>query len=344
MSYTLPGLALDDIEDNSRRGGVVKEDVFLGQLEALVEAARLGNITRAAESLSLTQPALTARLTRLERELGTRLLIRDRRGARLTEAGRSFLPYAEQALSAIAEGQRALGKATRPSAGELALVATRLVSTYVLPPVVDRFHADFPEIHLMVRTVLSDDAVTLILNGEADFGLSRIVHHPDIDCLTLYEEDFLLVVGSSHPLADAHTIKLADLEHEVLVLSPRSLSYQQLVRALRQAGAGLPNTVDVDDSEVRKTMVAQGIGFSVLPRTSVGAELAQGTLVPLAVTDLPPLRRSFGLMRRRGAAENALIDAFVRAFKAQLGQTSERSKQNRRTPSDPLPHSPATIG
>src|SRR6266511_2013362 len=83
------------------------------QLQAFVEVARRGSVTRAAKALYVTQPALTARLNALERSLQAELLVRRRGGARLTEAGREFLPYAERALQAVDEGRQVLGELRR---------------------------------------------------------------------------------------------------------------------------------------------------------------------------------------------------------------------------------------
>src|SRR5690242_10562338 len=100
------------------------------QLEALIEVVRRGTVTGAARTLYLTQPALTARLNALERDVGARLLVRRRGGVRLTEAGRAFLPYAERALQAIAEGRLVLDELGRGAAGHISVGASPIVSTY----------------------------------------------------------------------------------------------------------------------------------------------------------------------------------------------------------------------
>src|SRR5919109_1123598 len=82
--------------------------MLLAQVEAFLEVARLGNVSRAAEALYVTQPSLTARLKNLEAELGEQLFLRTGRGLRLTEAGRAFLPHAERALRSLREGEAAV--------------------------------------------------------------------------------------------------------------------------------------------------------------------------------------------------------------------------------------------
>src|SRR2546428_10534439 len=97
--------------------------MLLAQLEAFSEVARLGNVSRAAETLSVTQPALTARLQGLERELGVDLFVRGARGMTLTDAGRALLPYAQRAIAHLLDGQNAIEDLRSGTIGELFIPA-----------------------------------------------------------------------------------------------------------------------------------------------------------------------------------------------------------------------------
>src|SRR5712664_3910116 len=97
--------------------------MLFGQVQAFIEVARTGNVSRAAEALYVTQPALTARIQALEKELGEALFVRTGRGVRLTDAGRVFLPNAERAVQAVDDGRQALSDLRSASAGRLALGA-----------------------------------------------------------------------------------------------------------------------------------------------------------------------------------------------------------------------------
>src|SRR6266511_5032150 len=108
-------------------------------LETFVEVARYGSVTRAAETLYLSQPSVSGRLRALESELGEPLLIRTPRGVRLTDAGRELLPYAERTVRAFRDGQAALSELREARAGSLALGAAPAVSTYFLPTILKRF-------------------------------------------------------------------------------------------------------------------------------------------------------------------------------------------------------------
>src|SRR5438270_5436358 len=151
----------------------------LQQVEGFLEVSRRGSVSRAAEALFITQPTLTARLHGLERDLGARLFVRTPRGMRLTEAGRSWVPFAERAMRALVEGRDALEQVTSGSAGHLMLASAPAVSTYVLPALLEKFVAAHPSVEVSVRTGHTEDIVDLVLREDVQLGLGRVIHHPD---------------------------------------------------------------------------------------------------------------------------------------------------------------------
>src|ERR671932_2693595 len=106
------------------------DGVLFGQLEGFLVVARLGNLSRAAEEMFLTQPTLTARLKALEEEVGDELFVRTSRGMRLTEAGREFVPYAERVMGGFEEGKRRMEELREASGGRLRIGASPGVGTY----------------------------------------------------------------------------------------------------------------------------------------------------------------------------------------------------------------------
>ena len=113
--------------------------MLLAQVEGFIEIARQGNMRRAAFALSISQPALTARLQGLEEELGTSLFRRSHAGMVLTPAGRAFLPHADRAIEAIRSGSSLIRELELGVVGELALAVAPAVSAYVLPEILVRF-------------------------------------------------------------------------------------------------------------------------------------------------------------------------------------------------------------
>lgn len=276
--------------------------MLLGQVEAFLETVRLGSVTAAAASLFVTQPALTGRLNALEAEVGAQLLLRTRQGARLTEAGKAFLPYAQRAVRSIEEGRRALEDLDAGIAGELALGAAPAVSTYLLPGVLRRFAILHPNVRLTVRTGHSEEILDLVLRDEVRLGLVRELRHPDIETTPLYEDEVVLVTDPRHRLAARGRVPVGELGLERLVLFDRTSSYHVLTSALfREAGVEPRGVIELDNIEAAKKMVEEGLGVALLPRIAIAAELASGALREVAIADAPAIRRLTVAIRRRDA-------------------------------------------
>lgn len=274
--------------------------MLLSQLAAFVEVARGGSVSRAAEALFVTQPAVTARLQRLEDDLGAPLFIRTPRGMRLTEAGDAFLPYAVRALETLADGRRLVNAFERGGAGRLALGAAPAVSTYVLPSLLKRFTLGHPRVEVSVRTGHSEEILELVLRERVDLGLVRAMRHPDVESTPIYEDELVLVVEPHHDLAARGSIELADLGDEQLILFDRTSSYTELTNALfRGAGVVPVGVMELDNIDAAKKMVQEGFGVALLPHTAVADELAAGSLRQVEITDAEPVRRQIVAIRRR---------------------------------------------
>jgi DNA-binding transcriptional LysR family regulator len=277
----------------------------LPQIEAFLEVARYQNLSRAAEALFVSQPTLTARLQSLEASLGEQLFVRTRRGMRLTEAGDAFLPYAEHALRALADGRERLEELRRGVAGRLVLGAPPTVSTYTLPALLARFSAEHPNVGLAVKTGTSEEILEMVLHDRVQLGIMRSLVHKEIESVPLYTDNLVLIAGPGHRLArpgSGRRARLADLTGEVLVLFGRSSSFLEFTTAtFRQAGV-LPNSVlELDNLEAAKKMVECGLGVSLVPASTVAAELASGTLARIELVDAAPVRREIVAVRRRDA-------------------------------------------
>jgi len=285
------------------------------QLEAFVEVCRRGSVTRAAEALHVTQPALTARLNALERTLGTQLLVRRRGGVRTTEAGRAYLPYAERALQAAAEGRDALAALARGETGRVSVGASPAVSTYTLPTIIKRFSERHPGVQVTVRTGHSEEMLELIKRDEIAVGLLRAFNDPEIEQFTLYEDELVLVVHPDHPVGPR--VRLADLGDEQFVMFDPLSSYHELTSAIfLEAGIVPRGVMEVDNTDSVKKMVEQGLGVAFLPHVSVADEVRSGRLRIVALTDRRPPRRPIVAVRRRDAgAPSGATAAFLELLK-----------------------------
>src|SRR5437868_5485022 len=224
--------------------------MLFGQVQAFIEVARTGNVSRAAEALYVTEPTLTARIQALEKELGEALFVRTGRGVRLTDAGRVCWPSAERAGQAVDDGRQALADLRSASAGRLALGAAPAVSTYVLPPVLKRFAAQHPRVDIAVRTGHSEEILAMVLNDEVQVGLVRTMRHPDIVSASLYDDELVLVCNPQHRFGRRGSVTLADVGRERLVMFDRTSSYFELTQSLfLRAGLVARTVMELDNIE-----------------------------------------------------------------------------------------------
>jgi DNA-binding transcriptional LysR family regulator len=282
----------------------------LAQVEGFLEVARRANLSRAAEALFITQPALSARLQALEAEVGAALFRRGRRGMQLTDAGRVFLPYAERALRSLRDGTNAIERL--PQADELVLGAAPAISTYVLPDLLVRFEAANPAVRLSVRTGHSEEILEMAVRGDIEVGLLRELHHPSLETMHLYDDELVLVVEPRHPIARQRHVTLARLRDARLILFDRTSSYYDLTNALFRPAGSLPHGVlELDHIDAAKQMVLAGLGIALLPTTAVAGELRDGTLHRIDLIGAPLIeRRIVGVRRLDGEDRSRAADAF----------------------------------
>lgn len=295
--------------------------MLLSQVEGFVEIARRGNLSRAADALHVTQPALTARIHALERELGGPLFLRGRRGMQLTDAGRGLLPYAERALAALQDGADLLTDLGRGGAGELVLGAAPAISTYVLPGLLVRFTRRHPNVRLVVRTGHSEEILEMALRREIEVGLVRELRHPEIETHPLYEDQLVLVAAANGPFGGQDTIRVEAIASARLVLFDRTSSYYELTNAFfREAGVAPRGVMELDNIDAAKQMVVQGLGVALLPLTAVAGELEDGRLRAVQIRGATPIRRRVVAIRRR---DHAALAGPAAAFQEILDEIGE---------------------
>ena len=293
--------------------------MLIRQVECFLTVSRLGNVSRAAEEMYLTQPTLTARIKALEDELGDQLFVRTSRGMRLTEAGKEFLPYAERCVASLEELRGAAG-------GRLALGTSPGVSTYALPTILERFTVAHPRVSVSVRTGHSEDVLEMVLKEEVHLGLARAMSHPEVESMPLYEDELVLVVDPQHRFTQKGSAELAEIGREQLILFDHASSYYELTRSLfRNAGIREFRAIELDSIEAAKRMVEHRLGVAFLPRTAVVPSVAAGYLSLVEVEDGPEIQRPIVALRRRDVPLTGNVQAFLEVA-GKMGETPNRAQ------------------
>ena len=253
------------------------------QLQIFRTLAEELNFTRTAERVHTVQSNVTAQIKALEEELGVPLFDRLGRRVTLTDAGRNFLPFADQALAAMEQGQRAVQTGAEPS-GPLRIGAPESVLTYRLPQVLRAYRRRFPHVELIFRPY-SDATLALKLEaGKFDMAIcmSDNLQAQSIRSIRLKMERVLLLAEPGHPLATRATVKPADLAGQNLLLTEAGCGYREkLDRALALQNVRPANITEFSSVEAIKQCVAVGMGLGLLPAIVVTRELRQRQLKAL---------------------------------------------------------------
>jgi len=288
----------------------------LDHVEAFVAVIRRGGFTHAATALHLSQPAVSRRIDLLERELGRPLFDRTRGGARLTEAGRTFLPHAEALLASMRDGLEAVRGLERADHGSVTLAMVGTLANTILTGCLKRFRRAYPAVRVTVRTALSREVSALVRRGDAALGLRYFGDSdPDLVSVTLYREALLVVSAPSHRLARVRRIVPSMVAGETWVsFLPRPDSYAQMLGE-RLAALGLSNAeiVTIDSLTAQKRLVEAGFGLALVPESSVEEELRARTLRALRI---PAMRMAVPVVlvhRRR-----AYLSGAARALMTEL--------------------------
>ena len=300
--------------------------MLLRQMECFLAVARLGNVSRAAEEMYLTQPTLTARIKALEDELGDQLFVRTSRGMRLTEAGKEFVPYAERCLASVDEGKQRLRELRDASGGRLSLGTSPGVGTYALPAILEHFRAAHPRVSVSVRSGHSEDVLEMVLKEEVHVGLARAVSHPEVESMQLYEDELVLVVDPQHRFTEKGSAELAEVGREQLILFDYASSYYELTQSLfKNAGIREFQAIELDNIEAAKRMVEHRLGVAFLPRTAVVRSVAAGHLCLIEVEDSPEIQRPIVAIRRRDVPLTGTVQAFLEVA-GKMGETPNRAQ------------------
>ncbi|NWF71118.1 MAG: LysR family transcriptional regulator [Chloroflexi bacterium] len=286
----------------------------LYKLTVFLAAAQAGSFSAAAESLYITQSAVSQHIHDLESALGTRLFERQARGVRLTAAGETLADYARRVVQLLAEAENALTNVEQLSSGQLRLGATPGAGVYLLPDWIQAFYGRYPRL----RVALSTDVTAAIAAGlrrrALDLGVieGELAADAGLASVVLQEVAQWVVLRADHPLAAADTLPLAALHGQAFIMRPPGSHTRLWLDALLKAhDVRVVVTAEFDAPEAIKQAVIGGLGLSILPEYVFRRERAAGLLRALPVTDVP-LTRALRLLWARQQPFNPITRAFLR--------------------------------
>ena len=295
-------------------------------LQAFVGVVDHGTFAKAAQSLNISQTALSHRLKRLETQLHARLLDRTTRSWRLTTIGQEFLPVAQRLVTDLNEAFRTVRSRAEGRQGTVTLASVTTVAFHLLPRVVLEHSRRHPQHQVRILEMASPAVMDAVLQRRADFGIHVLGRrHPDVHTEVVYEDHYVLVCRSDHRYARRRRVRWADLADERLIrLGQGSANGMLLERMLRRLEFRVSATYETQRSTTAVAMAALGLGLAVLPRLSMEGGHGSG-LVAVPLID-PVVTRELALVRPKGAVLSDEAEALYESVRDGFAANGERRR------------------
>lgn len=285
-------------------------NVTLRQLRAFLAVTRTGSFTLAAESLYITQSALSGLIKELEQGLGVRLLDRSTRRIQLSEVGRGIHPLIEKILADLDGALDELANIKALKQGVVRIAAPQLMACTLLPDVIAAFAHDYPNITIRLTDCAVESVTSRVFSGEVDLGVGpERDPNSDIDAALLFALPFHAVFHREHPLADAESVRWAELaDHPLITLQGQfterlSIDLHNVVR-----GLDLKPNATVTFMSTALSMVAAGLGATIcIPYAASLVRLYGLSMRPLVA---PEVFRRFHIFTRNGRSLSPAAEAF----------------------------------
>ena len=285
----------------------------LQNLRVFLKVAELEHVTRAAEELGLSQPAVTKTIQSLEQEAGLELVERQGRRIVLTHAGRVLHGYARQLFAIEREMEMALNALRDVESGEVTIAANTTTGVYMLPPIIAQFRQHYPRVSLNISILNSQEIVDETLNWHLDIGLveGNPAHLPAGLRVDVFSHDeLILVVSPEHPWHKLHSVEPSMLGDEALLLREQGSGIREVLEhALLLHNVKVHPLLTLPDSEVIKQMVMSGVGAAIVSQMTVRREIANGDLLKLPISGIE-LRPQLSIIQREDKQLSRAAQAF----------------------------------
>jgi LysR family transcriptional regulator, repressor for citA len=283
-------------------------------LQTFVVTARTLNFRKAAEQLFLAQPTVTQHIRLLETELRVQLYDRGGKRVRLTPSGERFLQHAERMLAVYEQGVQEMAGWQQGYRDRLVLAVSPLVARSTLPRVMKRFTNAHPDVEVVVHIALSPEIPAMVADGRAHLALSRMpAISRDLQSTVWYQDPVVFVASGDGRDLDAPPPDWRDvLATNRLLTQNHPIYWDDLLVAIHRQGIRV-RTMEVSLVDITKVFIAEGLGVSFLPESTVRREFLEGRLMEVPTPGLSlPVAATYVVHAAQGPGPSA------RAFMAEL--------------------------
>ena len=292
----------------------------LNHLAVFHAVAEAGGVSRGAERLCVSQPAVSKQVRELEAALGLKLFDRLPRGVRLTQAGEVLAGYARRLFAVEADAERAIAELKGLSQGSLRVGASLTIGGYLLPEILGAFRKLYPGIDLeleiantqVIQQKLRENALDVALTeGFVEIGEAKN-ELDDLEAEIFHWDELVAVVPPGHRLLKEKGLTAAQFCAEPFLMRETGSGTREVVeRALAQQKVVVHPTMSLGSTEAIKRAVSAGLGVAIISRLALSTELAAGLLQVVAISNLR-IERPLHIVRLRGKSESEAARAFFK--------------------------------
>lgn len=280
----------------------------LSHLRYFVTLAQVKHYTKAAQLLQITQPSLSHAISTLEKELGVQLFEKKKHNTELTICGKQFLPAARNSLSVLDNGIDLLSK-MEGSDGLVRLGCLRYLGIQYIPQLLQSFKGEpHTKITFTIESGLTPQLVQELQEQKLDIIFASLpLDHATLTCVPVANQDLVLIVPKTHPLAQRCTINLQDTAPYPYIFFDKTAGLRPIIQDIFQRAAVTPTIAyEVSEDEVIAGMVAQGFGIAVVPYMPLLLQL-DVTILPITY---PQYERTFFMMTNSAAYMTPAVEEF----------------------------------
>ncbi|KKD36375.1 LysR family transcriptional regulator [Limnoraphis robusta] len=291
----------------------------LDQLRILKAIAAEGSFKRAADSLYVSQPAISLQIQNLERQLDVPLFDRGGRRAKLTEAGHLLLSYGEKILSLCQETCRAIEDLQNLQGGTLIVGASQTTGTYLLPRMIGLFRKQYPDVAVQLHVHSTRRTAWSVANGQIDLaiigGEVPTELHDSLMIQPYIEDELALILPVFHRFAKQETIYKEDLyKLQFIALDSQSTIRKVIDQVLTRSNIDprrLQVEMELNSIEAIKNTVQAGLGAAFVSTSAIEKELQMGVLHQAKIEDVV-VRRMLSVIINPNRYQSKAAEAFIR--------------------------------
>lgn len=264
-------------------------DLSLNQLRAFYYTANSGSITRAADRLFITQPAVSLQIKALETQCGVLLFHRTKKTLQLTESGKRLYQVAIKIFSLVGEAERILSEESKFISDPLRIGSTKTLVRHFLAAYISRFRKAFPKIQIQVDEGSSEEMVKSLLENRNDLAIvGRLPYHEQLKAVPFIQDELVLLAAPGHPLCSKENVCIEDLKGENLILREKGSGTRRVIdRLFEEKNFFYSAFIETSNVDFLKEMVRTGNGVTMLARMGADRDLASGNLIALPLREGP---------------------------------------------------------